>query len=380
MVFLKIPLFLTIMKKTAFNVKHHQAGARMVEFAGFEMPVEYTGINNEHMAVRNSAGIFDVSHMGEIWVKGPKARGLLSYMLSNDPGILVPGKAQYTCFPNGQGGIVDDLIIHMFDEEKFLLVVNASNIQKDWQWLQENNHEGAVLENVSDSYSQLAIQGPDATSLLQEITNIRLDKIPSFGFVTGEIGGFKDVIIAATGYTGSGGFELYLDHPHPVPLWDCIINTGKKYDLATVGLAARDTLRLEMGYCLYGNDIDSTTSPIEAGLGWITRFSENRNFIDRQLLFRQKTNGVARKLVGFEMIDRGIPRQHYSLFNGHSVRIGEVTSGTMSPALKKGIGMGYVETGYSATGSEIFVGIRDKMLLATVVRMPFYSKRITDGD
>ena len=349
----------------------------MVEFAGFEMPIEYIGINAEHLAVRNTTGLFDVSHMGEIWVKGPRALSFLSYVLSNDPGVLVAGKAQYACFPNGKGGIVDDLIVHMFDAEKYLLVVNASNIQKDWQWLLQNNTAGAVLENDSDRISQLAVQGPMASRLLQDLTNIDLSEIHSFNFVTGEIAGMKDVIIAATGYTGSGGYELYLDNPDPIALWDTIMDAGKNYGITPVGLAARDTLRLEMGYCLYGNDIDDTTSPIEAGLGWITKFSGNRDFIDKQILFRQKNEGVTRKLVGFEMIDRGIPRQHYSLFNDRSVKIGEVTSGTMSPSLKKGIGMGYVQTTYAKPGSSIYVGIRDKLLLASVVRMPFYK---TDPD
>jgi len=361
------------MKKTVFNKKHHRLGARMVEFAGYEMPIEYTGINAEHLSVRSACGLFDVSHMGEIWVKGPRALSFLKYIMSNDPGVLVPGKAQYTCLPNGKGGIVDDLILHMVDPEKYLLVVNASNIQKDWLWLQENNKTGAVLENVSDRISQLAVQGPRATQILQHLTGTDLSKIQSFTFVTGELAGMKDVIIAATGYTGAGGVEVYFDHPDPAPIWDSILEAGKNYGIVPVGLAARDTLRLEMGYCLYGNDIDETTSPIEAGLGWITKFSDNRDFIDRQVLINQKKNGVTRKLVGFEMIDRGIPRHHYPLFNDQSVQIGEVTSGTMSPSLKKGIGMGYVQSAYAAPGSSIYIGIRDKMLLARVVRMPFYA-------
>jgi aminomethyltransferase len=360
------------MKKTAFNIRHHQSGARMVEFAGFEMPLEYQGINIEHMAVRSSAGLFDVSHMGEIWVKGPNALTFLSFILSNDPGVLVPGKAQYTCLPNGKAGIVDDLIIHMFDAEKFLLVVNASNIQKDWQWLLEKNRVGAIIENASDHYSQIAIQGPNAIRILEELTDINLHEIQPFCFASGSMGGLSNVVIAATGYTGSGGFELYFDSDDPKPLWDSIIDTGIKYDLIPVGLAARDTLRLEMGYCLYGNDIDDTTSPIEAGLGWITKFSDDRDFIDKQTLLGQKVKGVSRSLVGFEMIDRGIPRQHYPIFNKASDQIGEVTSGTMSPSLKKGIGMGYVQTAYTKSGNDIYIGIREKKLLARVVKMPFY--------
>ena len=361
------------MKKTVFNLKHHQLGARMVEFAGYEMPVEYSGINSEHLSVRNSAGIFDVSHMGEIWVKGPGARLLLDRVLSNDPGMLNEGKAQYTCFPNGKGGIVDDLIVHQFDTEKYLLVVNAANIQKDWNWLNSQNRFGAVLENASDHFSQLAVQGPDAVKILQRLTKHNLGEIKSFTFITGEIGGLKNVMIAATGYTGAGGFELYLENDnHPLQLWDKIFEAGKEFDLRPIGLAARDTLRLEMGYCLYGNDINDSTSPVEAGLGWITKFNPGRDFIDRDFLQDQKSKGVIRKLVGFEMIDRGIPRQHYPLFNTAGANIGEVTSGTMSPSLKIGIGMAYVKTAFAETGTEILVGIRDKKLLARIVKMPFY--------
>jgi aminomethyltransferase len=360
------------MKKTIFNAKHHELGARMVEFAGFEMPVEYSGINDEHITVRNSAGVFDVSHMGEIWVHGPNAKIFLQSILSNDVGILKSGKAQYTCFPNGRGGIVDDLIVHMFNDEKFLLVVNAANIIKDWEWMMSQNKFGALIENASDRTSQLAIQGPRAIDILQKLTSVNLSEMHSFTFITAEIAGLKDVIIATTGYTGSGGFELYFDNSNPLQLWDSIFESDKKYGIKPVGLAARDTLRLEMGYCLYGNDIDDTTSPIEAGLGWITSFTPGRNFIDRELLYQQKSAGTTRRLIGFEIIDRGIPRQHYPVFNRKGEMIGEVTSGTMSPSLKKGIGMGYVKTAWSEHGSEILVGIRDKMLLATVVPMPFY--------
>lgn len=363
------------MKKTVFNTKHHQLGARMVPFAGYEMPVEYKGINAEHLAVRNAAGIFDVSHMGEIWVKGPSARLLLEYVLSNDIGLLTPGMAQYTCFPNGRGGIVDDLIVHQFDVEKYLLVVNAANIQKDWEWLVSQNHVGAILENASDQMSQLAIQGPEAVKILQRLTSRTLGNIKPFTFITGEIGGLDEIIIAATGYTGSGGFELYLRNDnHPERLWDHIMEAGRESGLQPIGLAARDTLRLEMGYCLYGNDINDQTSPIEAGLGWITKFNHGRNFINRDLLFKQKESGVSRKLIGFEMIDRGIPRQHYPLFNKEGKNIGEVTSGTMSPSLKKGIGMAYVHTPYATPTTEILVGIRDKQLLARIIKLPFYSK------
>jgi aminomethyltransferase len=360
------------MKTTVFNSKHKQLGARMVEFAGFEMPVEYSGINAEHLAVRNSVGVFDVSHMGEIWVKGPGARPLLDYVLSNDPGVLSNGKAQYTCFPNGRGGIVDDLIVHQFEDQKYFLVVNASNIEKDFSWLQKQNKFGAILENSSDRISQLAVQGPRAINVLQKITDVNLSEIKSFTFVTGSIGGVDNVIIAATGYTGAGGFELYTDASNPLDLWDAVFEAGKEYDIKPIGLAARDTLRLEMGYCLYGNDITDETSPIEAGLGWITKFNDGRQFIDRDYLLNQKNKGVSRKLVGFELIDRGIPRHNYKVFNKEDELIGEVTSGTMSPSLKKGIGMAYVKSSYANAGSEIFIEIRDKRLLAKVVKLPFY--------
>jgi aminomethyltransferase len=361
------------MKKTVFNSRHHQLGARMVTFAGYEMPVEYSGINAEHLAVRNTAGIFDVSHMGEVWVKGPGSRKLLDYILSNDLGLLAPGKAQYTCFPNGKGGIVDDLIVHQFDEEKYFLVINAANIEKDWNWINAQNCFGAVLENSSDRISQLAVQGPNAIHILQKLTGHNLSEISAFTFITGTMGSLKNVIIAATGYTGSGGFELYFENEEQTELlWDEILEAGKGYDIQPVGLAARDTLRLEMGYSLYGNDIDDTTSPIEAGLGWITRFNPGRNFIDRDLLLSQKNTGVSRKLVGFEMIDRGIPRQHYTLLNSAGEPIGEVTSGTMSPSLKTGIGMGYLKPEYAAPDNEIRVAIRDKMLTARIVKLPFY--------
>jgi aminomethyltransferase len=361
------------MKTTAFNARHHQLGARMVEFAGYEMPIEYTGINTEHLAVRHAAGLFDVSHMGEIWVRGSHAMDLLNHVLSNDPSVLMPGKAQYTCFPNGKGGIVDDLIVHMFDAETYLLVVNAANIEKDWNWIVSNNKVGAELENASPRFSQLAVQGPAAQRILQSITRIDLAKVPYFNFTVGEVAGIENVIIAATGYTGSGGYELYTDNPNPVVLWDRLYEAGLPLGLVPVGLAARDTLRLEMGYCLYGNDIDDTTSPIEAGLGWITKPGTDRPLIDGEFLRQQRTTGVNRKLVGIELIDRGIPRQHYPLYDVEGTVIGEVTSGTMSPSLKTGIGMGYVKTAFAGTGMEMLVGVRDKKLKAKVVRLPFYT-------
>ena len=360
------------MKKTALNHIHRQAGARMIEFAGFEMPIEYSGITDEHLTVRNSVGVFDVSHMGEIWVKGPGALNYLQYVTTNDVSRLVPGKAQYSCFPNGKGGIVDDLIVYYFEPEKYMLVVNASNVEKDFNWLIQHRQPGIELENASIKISQLAVQGPDAEKVLQKITPTDLSVIAGFYFVTGQVAGASDIIISRTGYTGSGGFELYFYNEQAEKIWNALFDSGKPLGIKPIGLAARDTLRLEAGLCLYGNDIDDETSPIEAGLGWITKFAENKNFIDRELLFKQKQQGVSRKLVGFEMIDKGIPRQHYEIVNLNGKRIGEVTSGTMSPLGKTGIGMGYVQPGFSEPGQEIFILIRNKSLKARVVKLPFY--------
>ncbi len=357
-----------------FYPRHIALGARMVEFAGFQMPLEYSGVIAEHLAVRNAVGVFDVSHMGEIWVKGSSALDLLQKITTNDVSLLTPGKAQYSCMPNGKGGIVDDLIIYQYEDKKFLLVVNAANIEKDWNWINSQNDFGAELENASDRISQLAVQGSKAINVLQKITEINLEKIAPFTFVTGSIAGIKNVIIAATGYTGAGGFELYHYNEDALKLWDAIFEAGAEYDIRPAGLAARDTLRLEMGYCLYGNDIDDTTSPIEAGLGWITKFKEGKDFIDREKLFYQKTYGVERMLVGFEMIDRGIPRHNYAISDEKGNKIGTVTSGTMSPSLKTGIGMGYVPSACSHPGDIIFVNIREKLLKAKVVKMPFYKK------
>jgi aminomethyltransferase len=362
------------MKKTVFNKIHKDLGARMIEFVGFEMPVEYSGIISEHCAVRDSAGIFDVSHMGEIWIKGKYAFDLLQMITSNDISRLIKGKAQYSCFPNGNGGIVDDLIIYKYEEDKYLLVVNAANTEKDWNWINNNNSVGAELENSSDKISQIAVQGPNALKILQKITDFNLSEINDFSFVTGNMADARNVIISATGYTGSGGFELYFHNQYGIQLWNAIYDAGKEYNLKPAGLAARDTLRLEMGYCLYGNDIDDSTSPIEAGLGWITKFSENNNFIDRERLYSQKINGVKKKLVGFELNDRGIPRHNYTISDKNGNIIGMVTSGTMSPSLKKPIGMGYVNTEYTTQGQEIYINIRNKSMRATVVRLPFYIK------
>ncbi len=360
------------MKLTVFNKIHRDLGARMVEFAGHEMPLEYSGIVDEHLAVRNSVGVFDVSHMGEIFVKGPDATKFLQKITSNDVSRLKAGRAQYSCFPNGNGGIVDDLIIYKYEEEKYMLVVNAVNTLKDWEWINKNNDCDVHLENSSDKISQMAVQGPDSIKVLQKITGINLSEINNFSFVTGEIGGISDVIISATGYTGSGGFELYFYNKDGLPLWNAIFNAGKEDGIKPIGLAARDTLRLEMCYCLYGNEIDETTSPIEAGLGWITKFVDYKDFIDKERLWKQKTNGITRKLIAFEMVDRGIPRHGYLITDKNRNKTGNVTSGTMSPSLKKGIGMGYVKTGYSEPGHEIYIAVRDKFLKAKVVDMPFY--------
>jgi len=342
----------------------------MVEFAGFEMPIEYSGIKDEHMTVREGVGVFDVSHMGEIWVKGPNALELVQRVTSNDVTKLLLGQAQYSCFPNGKGGIVDDLLVYAYEPEKYLLVVNASNIEKDFNWLVSQNSNGAILENASDRISQLAIQGPKAILTLQKLTSIDLSEIKYYTFVTGAIAGVDDVIISATGYTGSGGFELYFRNEVAEQMWKAIFEAGAEFGIKPIGLAARDTLRLEMGYCLYGNDINDTTSPIEAGLGWITKFNCG-NFIDRDFLLMQKQEGVDRVLRGFEMIDRGIPRHDYDLTDQDGNVIGHVTSGTMSSVLNKGIGMGYVSKAYSAIGTEVFLNVRNKLLKAKIVKMPF---------
>jgi aminomethyltransferase len=359
------------MKRTAFNTLCRAAGGKMVEFAGFEMPIEFSGIRDEHMTVRNGAGVFDVSHMGEFWVKGPNALPLLKMVSSNDPSVLMPGQAQYTCFPNGKGGIVDDFLTYCYAPEKFMLVVNASNIEKDWAWLVSQNSMGAELENASDKISQLAIQGPKAGEVLQKLTPVNLSELKYYTFTTGEMAGIKDVIISATGYTGAGGFELYFYNDHAEKIWNAIFQAGKEAGIKPIGLGARDTLRMEMGFCLYGNDIDDTTSPIEAGLGWITKFSGDRKFIDRELLSLQLKEGVTRRLRGFIMLEKAIPRHDYSIYNAGGSVIGKVTSGTMSPVINQGIGMGYLLKEYTAFGTIIFIGIRDKKIPAEVVKLPF---------
>ena len=358
------------MKYTSFNALHKKAGAKLVEFAGYEMPIEYSGIKDEHMTVRESVGVFDVSHMGEIWVKGPQAYELVQRLTTNDISRLEPGDAQYSCFPTEKGGIVDDLLVYFFEPEKYLLVVNAANVEKDWNWIVSHNTKGAELENASDRISQLAVQGPKAEATLQKLTKADLKTIRYYTFVTGEMAGVDDVIISATGYTGSGGFELYFDNAHAEQVWNAVFSAGEEFGIKPIGLGARDTLRLEMGYCLYGNDIDDTTSPIEAGLGWITKFNGSE-FIGKELFLLQKQEGVSRKLRGFEMIDRGIPRHDYELVDQRGDTIGRVTSGTMSPVLNKGIGMGYVNKAYAAFGTEIFVKVRNKHLRAKIVKLPF---------
>ncbi|MCL4482278.1 MAG: glycine cleavage system aminomethyltransferase GcvT [Bacteroidetes bacterium] len=359
------------MRKTYFHEIHLGYHARMAEFAGFDMPIEYSGIKDEHLTVRNGVGVFDVSHMGEIWVKGSSALAFLQKVTTNDVAVLQPGQAQYSCFPNGKGGIVDDLLVYYFSQDKYLLVVNAANVEKDWNWLIAQNNFGAILENASDSISQLAVQGPKALEVLQKLTKVNLSAIKYYTFEVGEMAGVKEVIISATGYTGAGGFELYFDNQYAGQMWKAIFEAGKDQGIKPVGLAARDTLRLEMGFCLYGNDIDDTTSPIEAGLGWITKFNDHKQFIDKELLLKQKNQGTEKRLCGFEMIDRGIPRHHYNITDVSGKVIGRVTSGTQSPILEKGIGMGYVPLELAKPGSEIFLEVRNKLLKAKVVKMPF---------
>jgi aminomethyltransferase len=365
--------FLTrkFMKRTSLYDYHAALKAKIVPFAGFEMPVEYSGINAEHMAVRNGVGVFDVSHMGEFWVKGPKALEFVQKVTSNDASQLSIGKIQYSCFPNGKGGIVDDLLVYKYETEKYLLVVNAGNIDKDWQWCVTQNTMGAELENASDNISQLAIQGPKATQLLQQLTTVDLSAIPYYAFAVGPFAGIDNVIISNTGYTGAGGFELYVYNKDVKKLWDALFEAGANEGIMPIGLGARDTLRLEMGYCLYGNDIDDTTSPIEAGLGWITKFTDSKDFIDKALLLQQKNDGIARRLRGFEMLERAIPRHGYEIVDASDNVIGVVTSGTMSPVLQKGIGMGYVNVPNDAIGAEIFIRIRQKNVKAKIVKTPF---------
>ena len=359
------------MKTTPFTDIHRSLGAKMHEFAGYDMPIEYTGIIEEHQTVCRSVGVFDVSHMGEFLVKGEKALDFIQYVTSNDASRLVPGKVQYTCFPNETGGIVDDLLVYACADGKHMLVVNAANIEKDWEWCCNHNPMKAELENISDGVAQLAVQGPDAIKVLQKLTSLDLSVVPYYSFCIGELAGIKNMVISNTGYTGAGGFELYFSPENALTVWNALFDAGKEYGIKPVGLGARDTLRLEMGFCLYGNDIDDTTSPIEAGLGWITKFVDGKNFISRDILERQKAEGVSRKLVGFEMVDKGIPRAGYALTDAGGNQIGKVTSGTMSPMRKIGIGLGYVGTAYAAPGTEICLDNRGRRLKARVVKPPF---------
>ncbi|MDR2389354.1 MAG: glycine cleavage system aminomethyltransferase GcvT [Tannerellaceae bacterium] len=359
------------MKTTPFTDVHIALGAKMQEFAGFLMPISYSGITDEHLTVCRSAGVFDVSHMGEFWVKGPRALELIQRITSNDASSLAVGKAQYTCLPNETGGIVDDLLVYRYEKEKYLLVVNAGNRTKDWEWCTRHNTMGAELENASEDIAQLAVQGPKAAEIVQRLTSVDLSSIPYYAFRTGELAGCRQVIISHTGYTGAGGFELYFPPEDGLRIWNALFEAGRPEGIKPIGLGARDTLRLEMCFCLYGNDIDETTSPIEAGLGWITKFAQGKDFIHRAALEQQKKEGTERKLCAFEMIDKGIPRHGYEIVNAAKEVIGSVTSGTLSPVLRKGIGMGYVPSAYAAAGAELFIRIRGKDLRAIGVKGPF---------
>ena len=358
------------MKTTALTQQHIDLGAKMVPFAGYNMPVQYQGVTVEHLNVRDKVGVFDVSHMGEFFVEGPHALDLIQKVTSNDVSALVDGQVQYSCMPNLECGIVDDLLVYRFNSEKYMLVVNASNIEKDWNWISQFNTNKAIISNLSDDYSLLAVQGPLASQVLQALTSLDLSAMKYYTFTLAEFCGFKDVIISATGYTGAGGFEIYFPNNVAETIWESILESGKSYGIQPIGLAARDTLRLEMGFCLYGNDIDDETSPLEAGLSWIIKFNNNFNYSKELQL--QKENGVQRKRVGFEMLDRGIARNGYIILNEKDDEIGFVTSGTMSPSLQKSIGMGYVNSEYAKSETKLYIQIRNKKLKAQVVKLPFY--------
>lgn len=363
------------MKTTAFTKYHIANGAKMAEFAGYNMPIEFTGINDEHTTVREKAGVFDVSHMGEIWVKGKQALALLQHITTNDVAKLYDGKVQYSCMPNGRGGIVDDILVYRFSEEKYMLCVNAANVDKDWAHICEQGkafgmEAGRELENASDRICQLAVQGPLAMKIVQKMCDEPVEQMEYYTFCQMKVAGCE-AILSITGYTGAGGCEIYLYNEDADRMWEALWKAGEEFGLKNIGLGARDTLRLEKGFCLYGNDINDTTSPIEAGLGWITKFVDGKDFIDRDLLAAQKVNGVERKLVGFKMIDRGIPRHEYALADLDGNRIGEVTSGTMSPCLKVGIGLGYVKSEFAKVGTVIAVVIRDRLIKAEIVKYPF---------
>ena len=366
----KFAQILKEMKKIALHDIHHSLNAKMVPFAGFDMPVSYEGVNIEHETVRKDVGVFDVSHMGEFLISGEHALELIQKISSNDASKLIDGKAQYSCMPNEDGGIVDDLIIYRMNEEKYILVVNASNIEKDWNWIAQHNTMDATMKDLSDEFSLLAIQGPKAAEAMQSLTDVNLKDLKFYTFEVAEFAGVKNVIISATGYTGSGGFEIYIKNEDAETIWNKVFEAGADFGIKPIGLAARDTLRLEMGYCLYGNDIDDTTSPIEAGLGWITKFT--KDFVNAEALQKQKEEGPKRKLIAFELDERGIPRQGYDIVDAEDNVIGNVTSGTMSPSLDKGIGMGYIPTEIAKANDKIYIQIRKKAVPATLVKLPFY--------
>lgn len=356
------------LKLTALNDVHEALGAKMMPFAGYNMPVRYSSDIEEHMTVRQGVGIFDVSHMGEFMLKGPKALDLIQKVTSNDASKLVDGQAQYSCLPNADGGIVDDLLIYRNNNEEYVLVVNASNIQKDWDWISSHNDMGVEMENISDNISLFAVQGPKAVETLQKLTDTNLSEVKFYTFKIGDFAGCPDVIMSATGYTGSGGFEIYVENQYAKQVWNKIMEAGAEFDIKPIGLGARDTLRLEMGYCLYGNDITDTTSPLEAGLGWVTKFT--KNFINSENLAKQKEEGVTRRLVGFKMIDKGIPRHGYEIKDSEGNVIGEVTSGTMSPSMGIGIGMGYINRPHTKSGTDILIVVRNKEIKAQVHKLP----------
>ena len=360
------------MQNTPFTQKHISLGAKMAEFAGFNMPISYTGINDEHAAVRNNAGVFDVSHMGEFILKGENALDLIQRVTSNDASKLTAGKAQYSCLPNDTGGIIDDLIVYCIEENNvYMLVVNSSNIKKDWSWISSHNNKNVEMHDISDKTCLLAIQGPNATKILQPLTEIDIMNLKYYTFVKGNFAGVDNVLISATGYTGSGGVEIYFEEKNGEAdkIWEAIFKAGEAQGIKPIGLGARDTLRLEMGYCLYGNDINDSTSPLEAGLGWITKFT--KDFVAKEILEKQKAEGVTEKLVGIEMVEKGIPRHDYEIKDHMGATIGRITSGTQSPSLGKAIAMGYVHTPYSSIDSQVYVKVRDKLLIAKVVKMPF---------
>jgi len=358
------------MKNTALTDKHISLGAKMVPFAGYNMPVQYEGINAEHAAVRKSVGVFDVSHMGEFILKGENALDLIQRVISNDASKLYDGKVQYAYLPNEDGGIVDDLLVYRIDEKTYMLVVNASNIEKDWNWISKFNTDGVEMHNISDKTSLLAVQGPKAAEALQSLTDIDLASMEYYTFTKGTFAGVENVVVSATGYTGAGGFEIYCDNEYVDQIWNAVFDAGAPFNIKPIGLAARDTLRLEMGFCLYGNDIDDTTSPIEAGLGWVTKFT--KPFTNSEALKAEKEAGVKRRLIGFEMIDRGIPRHDYEIVDAEGNVIGKVTSGTQSPSLQKAIGMGYVTKENAKEGADIYISIRNSNIKAKVVKFPFY--------